>query len=397
MLYLTIFPGTSTKDTLGFIGQNDKANARFLMTWVDEKVKYPASKISFRNVFNVQKQHFLVIALLYNSDSNPTNAEFEGKYRPLADDLYSMVTEKALDVVAIKGNQTPLSCPKLVDIFSRIVVTDYFKLFLDISAQVGKSYSFCGNIRQPNLQSHYHVAQASKGLENDCPGLNIDLVQQLPVFAGESTSSAAVRMFDMCGGRESSLETQSSQVRRFLERHNPDTECVSDDQNMATTDMQYSAIRTRKRNYVDDPRFNDFEWETTKNFQESWITQISNHQSHLLPIGEIRRIKNWFEYLPAPAGQEVQSRYRCRICHSNKKKSGYKRTLWVPKIAQPTGTLQPTLAENRKKLLDHEKSDIHTGIVNHLMKSKRAELEDLSHYRPGQTKPENIVTNRVMR
>ena len=128
------------------------------MTWVDDKVKYKSSKISFRNVFNVQEQHFLVIALFYNSKSNPNDAAFDGKYRPLAGDLYSLVIENALDVVVIKGNQTPLSCPKLLSIFHRILVTDYFRLFLDIRNQVGKSHSFCGKFIKPNLQSHYHVS-----------------------------------------------------------------------------------------------------------------------------------------------------------------------------------------------------------------------------------------------
>ena len=367
------------------------------MSWVDDKVKYTSSKISFRNVLNVQKQYFLVIALLYNSKSNPTNAEFDGKYRPLSDDLYSSVIENALDVVVIKGHQTPTSCPKILSIFSRILVTDYFRLFLDITNQIGKSHSFCGKIIKPNLQSHYHIAQASKGLENDCPGVNIDLVQQLPVFAGDSISTAAVKMFDLCGGQEPALETSSSLVRRYLARQIPDTDCTDDDSQMATTDMQYSALRTKKRKILNDPRFTDWDWETTSHFQESWLKQIEEHQSNLIPKGEISRYKNWFEYLPAPAGQEEKSRYRCRICLANVVTSGYRRTLDVPDIAQATGALESTLELNRKTIVDHETSKIHRGIINNLKLGKRAELEDLSHYRPGQTKPENVVTNRVLR
>lgn len=366
--------------------------------WGNENVHYPeGSSISFRNVLSVQNRGFIVIILLHNSNINPTKQQYKTFYRPLAYPLYDVLIDNAIDVAVVKGHKTPLKCTKLMDIFSNVAVSGYFRAHLDISTQRGKSYSFCSKVIEPNMQSHFHVTQSSKGLENDCPGINMDLVQELPGFVDDSIDARGVELHDICEGGESAIQVRAAKVKKFLFKETSNPECIADDQDMGTKDMKNSASRKRKQNMMKDPSFSDAPWEDTSHFQESWLTQIRTHQKDIIPAGEISQIKNWFEYLPAPAGREVESRYRCRICNTYKKTSGYGKTNYVPHIAEDNGDLKPTMKGNRDLLTSHSSSPIHTAMINHLKSRKTVELQDLRQYEPGALTPGNAVTNRVMR
>ena len=396
---LSIFAGTSTKDNLGFIGTNEETNSeRHLLNWGNENVHY-AEGFSFRTVLNVPKGGFIVIILLHNSNANtnPTNQQYKTFYRPLTNPLYDILIDNAIDVAVVKGLKAPVKCTKLMDIFSNIAVTGYFTAHLDISIQRGKSYSFCSRVLQPNMQSHFHIAQSSKGLENDCPGIQMDLVQELPRFVDDSIDARAVDLHDICENNESSLQVRAEKVKKFLFEETPNAECRADDRDMATKDMKNSASRKRKRNMMNDQTFSDFPWEDKSHFKEQWIEDMRNHQKHIIPVGEISQIKNWFEYLPAPPGSEAESRYRCRICHTYRKTAGYGKGNYVPEIAKDNGVLKLTKKENRDELTSHSSSKIHTAMINHLKSSKTVEMQDIRQYEPGTSTATNAVTNRVMR
>ena len=391
--FQSCFSGTATRDTLGFIGTAEGSD-KFLMGWGHQNVHYTGS-FTFIDVLNVQNRGYVVIVLVHNSNTNPTGEQFKTYHRPLMFPLYDLLIDNAIDVAIVKGNQAPLKCLKLIDIFE--VAKAYFKPHVDISTERGKSYSFCSKVIQPYMQSHFHVTQSSKGLENICPGINVDLVQELPGFAGDRIDKDAVKMFDICEGSESSLQIKADRVKKYLFQESPDAECRADDQDMSTKVMKNSATRKRKRNMMNDPTFSDEPWKTTANFRESWLKQIKDHQKDLIPLGEVRKIKNWFEYLPGPTGREAEGRYRCRICNTYSKTLGYSKNLFVPDIAKDDGVLKPTKKENRDELTSHPSSPIHTAMVNTLMSSNAAELQDLRQYEPGTLTPGNAVTNRVMR
>ena len=123
------------------------------------------------------------------------------------------------------------------------------------------------------------------------------------------------------------------------------------------------------------------------------------YQKDLIPSAEVKLVKNWFEYLIDEDDDHDphDTKYRCRICTSFKDQVGLKKGVIMPDIGKPEGILKPTMQENRDEIIKHKSSPVHNLIINQLMKRKRVELQDLSHYSNRRITPGNEVTNRVMR
>ena len=86
----------------------------------------------------------------------------------------------------------------------------------------------------------------------------------------------------------------------------------------AEINIWFDVQMKRKRKFIDDMEYNDEAWNFAKDFDENWLTSISESQSGLIPLDLVKQSKQWFEYLPV--NPSSKSRYRCKVCNKHAKK-----------------------------------------------------------------------------
>ena len=118
---------------------------------------------------------------------------------------------------------------------------------------------------------------------------------------------------------------------------------------------------------------------------------ISTNQSNLIPLDEVQKAKNWFEYIPETGN------YRCWICHQYSDifdvRPQHKSTL-----ANEEGVLYSTWRKNKEVIRYHAETKGHDKINTRLMQIyDGSDLYDDLRWTGEQEKPHTIVTSRVLR
>lgn len=99
-------------------------------------------------------------------------------------------------------------------------------------------------------------------------------------------------------------------------------------------------------------------------FRTSWIQQISTHQKGFIPIEEVEKHKEWFEYLFNDK-DPVKSTYRCRLCYKYYDNFGLQKR-YKSGFAEEKGTLRTRKNDNKQHIAEHAKTPGHAAIVQTL-------------------------------
>ena len=244
--------GKSTSNHLGFIGDNVPSSTCHLKGFGNTDVKYASSSWGQANIFNVPQRGYVIILLHYSPGKNLDMIWKDEDIRPLKNEMEYELIESAVDSVFIKGGKTAVKgCPKLQDIFANILVTEDFKMHMDISTLQGKSLSLCSEVLEPNQQDKFEVTQSTKALENDCPGLRIDMRQHIEQVMDDDPST--IERYDLCEGGNSAVQTSSQKYSEVLDKQKKST-CELNDRNIALTNLRVDTTDSRKRKITNDPR-----------------------------------------------------------------------------------------------------------------------------------------------
>ena len=137
--------------------------------------------------------------------------------------------------------------------------------------------------------------------------------------------------------------------------------------------------------------YNDEAWNFAKDFDENWLTSISESQSGLIPLDLVKQSKQWFEYLPM--NPPSKSRYRCKVCNKHAKKFKVK-PQFMPHMGRDEGLLFDTPERNEKEIRDHEKNPTHLKLKERLKEDQQNAglFNDISYIEKSRT----LITSKVM-
>ena len=98
-------------------------------------------------------------------------------------------------------------------------------------------------------------------------------------------------------------------------------------------------------------------WESTDEFDETWIEFIQTHLKHLIPVSEVERSRSWFKLLPN-FENPLESRWQCRICNKMRGISLLKE-YQLPEVGSDSGIMKKNKALNRHLLTTHPNTVAH--------------------------------------
>ena len=150
-------------------------------------------------------------------------------------------------------------------------------------------------------------------MENDCSGNQMEVLDDVkPEDQKGKEETCADEVF------ETDMSAQIGEATEFTYSTDEDEVCLSRDiipTNTAERDLELGAALDLKRKITGDEELNDEFWSDTSQFQESWLEDIDMYQSNLIDIEDVKKVKDWFEYVPNPLAMST-SKFRCRICRS---------------------------------------------------------------------------------
>ena len=159
------------------------------------------------------------------------------------------------------------------------------------------------------------------------------------------------------------------------------------DHDQAEQDIKLDTVVKRKRKLIQNENFEDRPWINQNLFKDEWLDMISTNQSNLIPIEEVQKARNWFEYLGLT--------YRCWLCHQYSDIFDI-RPQHRSQLASDEGVLYKTWSRNKEIIRYHAETIGHDKIVTRLMQIyDGSDLYD--DLRWTGEKPKNVVTARVMR
>ena len=106
-------------------------------------------------------------------------------------------------------------------------------------------------------------------------------------------------------------------------------------------------------------------WDSTEDFDESWIDFITTHQSHLIDVSQVKKARSWFKLL-INEDDPSASRWQCKIC-SKMRDISLLKTSQLPECGSPGGVLKKNFKLNQNLLINHPKSVAHKRYVLHLI------------------------------
>ena len=143
--------------------------------------------------------------------------------------------------------------------------------------------------------------------DNDCSKQKYILEDHLTVVT-DLTQAQVDRTDNRCVTQLTNAVDTQAMNDDLMEVVPAPNECYAEDfSSQRIGDLLWKLDRAMqmKKRITNDLTYEDRQWQTTKDFDETWINDIEQHQSKLISVADVRANKVWFHYLKNELEPEI--------------------------------------------------------------------------------------------